>query len=301
MGDPFTFHVSHKDVSVCPLVDPMLEGAAFEYDLRGASCHQAAISLSDTVLLTGPAQVLLHRGIRDVVGRSVNQVQRNYPAWEHRAGSAPAGELSQRSKWRFTARLLPSPSTPLSEGGRRARCPSGHPHHPQEPSRHPRDALPGCEASRAAAPHLLGHRSKIRDSSCLGGKDLAVLAAGVLDFTFLERQTEESGNCPAPHHHAETPRLARHPLGPRPFASLSRWSKDKPQESSELLRVAQREEPKPRITRTPACWDITPEHSRSGKKRRNLAQSCRPQQRKGRSGGDRQRVPHKVPTWMVIS
>lgn len=102
MGDPFTFHVSHKDVSICPLVDPMLEGAAFEYDLRGASCHQAAISLSDTVLLTGPAQVLLHCGIRDVVRRSVNQVQRNYPAWEHRAGSAPAGELSQRSKWRFT-------------------------------------------------------------------------------------------------------------------------------------------------------------------------------------------------------
>lgn len=81
-GDPFTFHVSHEDVSVCPLVDPMLEGAAFEHNLRGASCHQAAISLGDTVLLAGPAEVLLHCGIRDVVGRSINQVQRNYPVWE---------------------------------------------------------------------------------------------------------------------------------------------------------------------------------------------------------------------------
>lgn len=81
-GDPFTFHVSDKDVSVCPLVDPMLEGAAFEHNLRGASCHQAAIFLSDTVLLAGPAQVLLHRGVRDVVGRSIDQVQWNYPAWE---------------------------------------------------------------------------------------------------------------------------------------------------------------------------------------------------------------------------
>lgn len=32
-GDPLTFHVSHKDVSICPLVNPMLEGAAFEHDL----------------------------------------------------------------------------------------------------------------------------------------------------------------------------------------------------------------------------------------------------------------------------
>lgn len=31
--DPFTFHVSHKDVSICPLVNPMLEGAAFEHNL----------------------------------------------------------------------------------------------------------------------------------------------------------------------------------------------------------------------------------------------------------------------------
>lgn len=78
-GDPLTFHVSHKDVSICPLVNPVLEGAAFEYNLRGALCHQAAISLSDTVLLAGPAKVLLHCGIRDVVGRTINQVERNYP------------------------------------------------------------------------------------------------------------------------------------------------------------------------------------------------------------------------------
>lgn len=83
MGDPFTFHVSHEDISICPLVDPVLEGAAFEHNLRGASCHQAAICLGDTVLLAGPAQVFLHCGIRDVVGRSVNQVQRNYPVWEY--------------------------------------------------------------------------------------------------------------------------------------------------------------------------------------------------------------------------
>lgn len=122
----------------------------------------------------------------------------------------------------------------------------------------PRDALPEYEASRAAAPYLLGHRSKIRDSSCLCGKDLAVLTAGVLDFTFLEMQTEESGTCPVLHHHPETPRLARHPLGPRPVASLSQRSKGKSWESSELLHVAQREEPKPRITRAlPACWDLT--------------------------------------------
>lgn len=32
-ADPFTFHVSHKDVSICPLIDPMLEGAAFKHNL----------------------------------------------------------------------------------------------------------------------------------------------------------------------------------------------------------------------------------------------------------------------------
>lgn len=134
MGNPFTFHVCHEDVSICPLVDPMLEGAAFEHDLRGASCHQAAISLSDTVLLAEPTQVLLHRGIRDVVGWSVNQVQRNYPAWEHtdwvRASwqALPPQQVDLHTAVCNPGFCLPPcPISLLFEGGRRARCPLGCP------------------------------------------------------------------------------------------------------------------------------------------------------------------------------
>lgn len=63
----------------------------------------------------------------------------------------------------------------------------------------PCNALPGHQASEAAAHHLLRHRSKIRDGSCLSSKDLAILTTGVLDFTFLEVQTEESGTRPILH------------------------------------------------------------------------------------------------------
>lgn len=198
MGYPFTFHVSHEDVSICPLVNPMLEGAAFEHNLRGASCHQAAISLSDTVLLTWPAEVLLHCGIRDVVGRTINQVQRNYPVWKVTDNVSMVSSPSSSSKdspWSATL-AFNFPIFLLFVG---VHCHWDTPSPTGNLPTIPCNALPGHQASGVAAYHLLRHCSKIRDGSCLSSKDLAVLTAGVLDFTFLEVQTEESITCPILH------------------------------------------------------------------------------------------------------
>lgn len=181
----------------------MLEGAAFEHNLRGASCHQAAISLGDTVLLAGPAEVLLHCGIRDVVGWSINQVQRNYPVWEFTDNvsrvTSPSS-ASGDSHHGLQPWLLPSSQYPFHlwvgvECTALWDAPSPTGNLPTIPC----NALPGHQASGAAAHHLLRHCSKIRDGSCLSSKDLAVLTAGVLDFTFLEEQTEESRTCPILH------------------------------------------------------------------------------------------------------
>lgn len=90
------------------------------------------------------------------------------------------------------------PKSLLFESRRRSCCPLVCPQCPTEnPPTISQGALPHRQAQGAAAPYLLRHCSKIRDGSCLSSKDLAVLTARVLDFTFLEIQAGESGPCPS--------------------------------------------------------------------------------------------------------
>lgn len=232
-GDLFTFHVSHEDVSICPLVNPVLEGAAFEHNLRGASCHQAAIPLSDTVLLAGPAEVLLHCGIRDVVGRAINQVQRNYPAWEFTdnvsmvtSPSFASGDLHYSLQ-----PCRPFAFLPISLPFVGVECTVfGMPHHPQGIFPPPPAML--CQGIKPVELQHITYSGTAPKSGMARAS-----AAKILQYSRLEFWTLHSWKCKQKSQEP-VPSCTNASLGPLPSVSLSWWSKGdgKVLHSSTLLR-----------------------------------------------------------------
>lgn len=183
-------------------------------------CHQAAVSLGDAVLHTGPTQVLLHGGIRDVVGRSVDQVQRNYPAREWTDGvstgcRAPPPQLAVSS---------PSfclPSTPPTHWD--APAPMGNPSRPPTP---PWmlcwiSSQRSCSTSLTRAPLQSQGRlvPRWRRSCSTHGWSSGSYIPG--DARRSQGPVLSCTNTPL------APCPARPPQGPLPAVSLSCWSKDK--------------------------------------------------------------------------
>lgn len=63
---------------MCPLVDPVLESAAFQLHFRASSREQLPFRVNGTVLNKVTFQICLHRGVRHRVRRSVHQIPRNH-------------------------------------------------------------------------------------------------------------------------------------------------------------------------------------------------------------------------------
>lgn len=72
-------HVCDQQVSLCLVVDPVLEGAAFLSSL-GITSHQVELfAVLDRIFNKVTNQLLFQRGVGDVVGWTVNQVDGNDP------------------------------------------------------------------------------------------------------------------------------------------------------------------------------------------------------------------------------
>lgn len=61
------------------MVNPVLESAALASRLRVSSHQVDLFAVLDGILDKVPDELLLQRGVRDVVGRTVNQVDGNDP------------------------------------------------------------------------------------------------------------------------------------------------------------------------------------------------------------------------------
>lgn len=72
-------HVSDQQVPLGPVVDPVLEGAAFLSRLRVASHQVDLLAVLHRILDKVSDELLFQRGVGDVIGRTVNQVDGNYP------------------------------------------------------------------------------------------------------------------------------------------------------------------------------------------------------------------------------
>lgn len=73
-----TFHLRDQQVAMRPLVDPVLESAAFLLNLRASLCHQLAFGIHRAVLEARSFEVSLHSGIRHRVCRTIDEILRNH-------------------------------------------------------------------------------------------------------------------------------------------------------------------------------------------------------------------------------
>lgn len=74
-----TLHVSDQQVAVSLVVDPVLESTTLLSRLRVAPLQVDLLPVLHWILHKVPNQLLLQRGVRDVVGRAVNQEDGNNP------------------------------------------------------------------------------------------------------------------------------------------------------------------------------------------------------------------------------
>lgn len=74
-----TLHVSDEQVALCIVVDPVLEGATFLSGLRVTPPQVDLFAVLHGVFDKVADELLLQRGIGDVIGRTVNQVDGNDP------------------------------------------------------------------------------------------------------------------------------------------------------------------------------------------------------------------------------
>lgn len=72
-------HVGHQQVALGLVVDPVLEGAALLARLRVAPQQVDLFAVFDRVLDEVADELLLQRGVRDLVGGPVNQVDGDDP------------------------------------------------------------------------------------------------------------------------------------------------------------------------------------------------------------------------------
>lgn len=73
-----TLQLSDEQIAVCPLMDPMLEGAAFLLHLRNSLCNHPAFRIHLAILEEDTFEVSLHCGIWHRVCRSIHQIPRNH-------------------------------------------------------------------------------------------------------------------------------------------------------------------------------------------------------------------------------
>lgn len=74
-----TLHVGHQQVAISLVVDPVLEGTTLPPRLRVPPHQIDLFAVLHRILDEVADQLLLQRGVRDVVGRTVNQVDGNDP------------------------------------------------------------------------------------------------------------------------------------------------------------------------------------------------------------------------------
>lgn len=74
-----TLHVSNQQVALSLMIDPVLESTTFLSCLRVASLKVDLFAVLDRILDKVTNQLLLQRGVRDVIGWTVNQVDGNDP------------------------------------------------------------------------------------------------------------------------------------------------------------------------------------------------------------------------------
>lgn len=77
-----TLHVSDQQVTLSLMVDPVLESTTFLTSLRVTSLQIDLFAVLDRILDKVTDQLLLQRGVRDVIGWTVNQVYGNNPVVE---------------------------------------------------------------------------------------------------------------------------------------------------------------------------------------------------------------------------
>jgi len=76
---PQTLHVGNQQVALGLMIDPVLESTTFLPGLRVASHQVDLFAVLHRILDEVSDQLLLQRGVRDVVGGTVNQVDGNDP------------------------------------------------------------------------------------------------------------------------------------------------------------------------------------------------------------------------------
>lgn len=81
-----TLQTSNQHIAVCPLMDPMLEGAAFLLHLRAGLCYQPAFRIHPAVLEEFTFKVSLQCGIWHRVCRPVHQILRNHSVGNTKSG-----------------------------------------------------------------------------------------------------------------------------------------------------------------------------------------------------------------------
>lgn len=76
-----TCQIGDKEATICPQIQPVLEGLAFLHSLRAGRCcwSRSKAPFPGTVRLQGLAQVLLQGSIWDIVCRPVDQIQWDDP------------------------------------------------------------------------------------------------------------------------------------------------------------------------------------------------------------------------------